>query len=304
MQRQFTYLFALNLLLSIALSVSAASQTYTTIDYPGAVFTLITDINDVGQIVGEYTFSTLGNRQGFLLSNGIFTSITYPSATFTRAVAINRYGDIVGDHQKTGNNNSGGNDYGYLLRGGVFTLIVFPQSDTTVPTAINDNGDIAGWYVNNAGTHGFVLHNGVYSSIDFPGSAAFTEVWKINNYGLIAGRYRSSTDRNYHLFTLGNGHFTSFPDVPGSMQTAPGNFSEDGGLNDAGDIAGHYCSAKPCSLGSLGTLHGFLLSGGSYAMFDYPGAVATLVFGLDSADDVVGVYQDSSGIYHGYVRRP
>jgi len=38
----------------------------------------------------------------------------------------------------------------------------------------------------------FLLRGGVYTSIDFPGSAAFTEVWKMNDYGEIAGRYWSS----------------------------------------------------------------------------------------------------------------
>lgn len=103
------------------------AATFTPIDFPGAVASIGTDINDSGQIVGEYTFSGLNDRQGFLLSNGVFTSITYPGATSTRAVGINSYGDIVGDHHKAGNNFGSGNDYGYLLRGGVFTSIQFPN---------------------------------------------------------------------------------------------------------------------------------------------------------------------------------
>src|SRR5438445_9487281 len=218
----FGAVLALCLVLGVVRKARASGPTFTTIDYPGAVASLGTDINDSGQIVGEYTFSGLGDRQGFLLSNGVFTSITYPDSTWTRAVAINRYGDIVGDHKKAGNNSGNGNDYGYLLRGDVFTSIVFPNSDSTVPTGINANGDIAGWYMDNAGTHGFLLRGGTYTSIDFPAAAAFTEVWKINDNGEIAGRYRSSTDRNYHVFVLNNGSFTSVPDVPGSVQTAPG----------------------------------------------------------------------------------
>jgi uncharacterized membrane protein len=307
MQSQVNKLCALafSLLLGLTLSTPAAGQTYTPIDYPGAVASLATDINDSGQIVGEYTFSGLGDRQGFLLSNGVFTSITYPGATLTRAVAINRYGDIVGDHNNSGNNGGSGNDYGYLLRGGVFTAIVFPNSESTVPTGINANGDIVGWYMDNVGTHGFLLRGGVYSSIDFPGSAAFTEVWKINDFGEIAGRYRSSTDSNYHLFVLNSGTFASVPDVPGGVQTAPGNYSEDGGLNNAGAIAGHYTSSKNCKLfTSVGCLHAFLLSGDVYTTIDYPAAVETLAFGLGNSNQVVGGYEDSNGRFHGYLRTP
>lgn len=56
----------------------AAGPTLTTVDFPGAVGALGTDINDSGQIVGQYTFSGLGDRQGFLLSDRVFTSISYP----------------------------------------------------------------------------------------------------------------------------------------------------------------------------------------------------------------------------------
>jgi uncharacterized membrane protein len=295
------YLLAFSLLLGLALSAPAAGQTYTTIDYPGAVATLGTDINDYGQIVGEYTFTDLAHRHGFLLSNGVFTSITFPGAVFTRAVGINRYGDIVGDYNK-GANSGNGQDYGYLLHGGVFTSIRFPNSDSTVPAGINANGDIVGWYLDKVGMHGFLLSGGTYTSIDFPGSAAYTQAWKINDNGEIAGRYTGTTDGKYHMFVLSNGSFTPIPDVPGAFETA---VVEDGGLNSAGHIVSQYCSSKFCALfTSVGALHGFLLSGGVYTTIDFPGATETLALGINSSDDVVGGYEDASGGFHGYLRTP
>lgn len=296
-------LFALSLALGItAKSLAGGGPTFTTIDFPGAVASLGTDINDSGQIVGEYTFSDLGHRQGFLLSKGVFTSITFPDATFTRAVGINRYGDIVGDHQEAGNNGGNGNDYGYLLRDGVFTQVVFPNSDLTIPAGINANEDIVGWYLDKKGMHGFLLSGGVYSSIDFPGAAAFTQAWKINDSGEIAGRYVGATDGKHHMFIFSNGGFTSIPDVPGAFETA---VVEDGGLNSAGHIVSQYFSSKGCDLfGTAGCLHGFVLSGGVYTTFDFPGATATTAFGLNSFDDIVGLYIDSSGRAHGYRRTP
>lgn len=299
----FGAVLAIWLVPSATHKVRAAGPTYTTIDCPGFPLTLPTDINDSGQIVGE-CLASLTIRQGFLLNNRVFTPIIFPGTTFTRAVAINRSGDIVGDYN-TGGNAGSGQDFGYLLRDGVFTSIRFPNSDTTVATGINANGDIVGWYINKIGTHGFLSQAGTYTSIDFPGAAAFTEAWKNNDHGEIVGRYRSSTDGKYHLFVLNNGAFTSVPDVPGSIETAPGAFSEDGGLNNAGDIAGNYCSHKSCALfTSVGDLHAFLLSGGVYTTIDFPGAVETLAYGVNSSDDVVGGYVDSSGKLHGYLRTP
>ncbi len=289
-----------------ALSSLANSQpagpTYTTIDYPGSPTTLAVDINDSGQIVGEYVYgTTLGQRGGFLLSYGVFTPIAYPGATFTRALGINRYGDIVGDHQKEGNNNGSGNQFGYLLKNGVFSNLQFPNSELTIACGINSTGDVVGWYNDNQGTHGFVLRAGVYTSIDFPGAAAFTQAWKINDSGEVVGRYTGANDGKYHIFILSNGIFTTVPDVPGSSETA---VLEVGGLNSAGDIVTQYCTGKQCGLGSVGDVHGFLLSGGVYTTFDFPNAGLTMALGINCYDVIVGGYQDSSGAYHGYLRTP
>jgi uncharacterized membrane protein len=296
-------MLAVSLLLGLTLSTVAAGQTYTTFDYPGAVASFGTDINDLGQIVGEYTFSDLSHRHGYLLRNGVFTSITFPGAVFTRAVAINRYGDIVGDYiLPNGDGKLNGQDFGYLLRGGVFTSIRFPNSDSTIPAGINANGDIAGWYLDNAGMHGFLLSGGIYSSIDFPSAAAYTQAWKVNDTGEIAGRYVGANDGKYHMFILNNGSYTAIPDVPGAFETA---VVEDGGLNNTGDIVSQYFSAKDCDLiKSAGCLHGFLWSGGVYTTFDFPGSRETMAFGINSSGQIVGPYQDAAGVFHGYLRTP
>ena len=288
-------------LLGLLIISPAVAQTYTTIDYPSAPNSFATDINDSGQIVGEYQYGASFGKQryGYLLSGGIFTPIIFPGSSFTRAVAINRYGDIVGDHAK-GVNNGNGQDYGYLLHNGVFTSIRFPNSDSTIPAGINSNGDIVGWYLDSVGTHGFLLSRGIYTSIDFPGSAAFTQAWKINDSGEIVGRYEDADDNKHHMFVLSNGDFAPVPDVPGAFDTA---VVEDGGLNNAGHIVSQYCSFKSCSLFN-GGIHGFLMSGALYTTFDPPGSIGTTAFGLDSFDDIVGAYVYANGTIHGYLRTP
>jgi uncharacterized membrane protein len=300
----FGAVLMLGLVLTIARKVRASGPAYTAIDYPGAVNgnSFATDINDRGQIVGEYQYGTdfSTQRYGYLRSHGTFAPIIYPGSLWTRAVAINRYGDIVGDWDEHVPNGKG-QDFGFLLRGGEYTLLQFPNSDSTIPAGINANGDIVGWYLDKVGMHGFLLSGGVYTSIDFPGSAAFTQAWKINDNGEIAGRYEGATDGKYHMFVYSNGIFTAVPDVPGAFETA---VVEGGGFNNVDDIVSQYCNVKSCSLFTPGTVHGFLLSGGVYTTFDPPGSIGTGAFGLDSFDDIVGAYVDSSGRVHGYLRTP
>jgi uncharacterized membrane protein len=298
-----SYPLAFGLMVWLQLTTSAAAQSYTTIDYPGSPNSFLTDISDCGQIVGEYQYgSSFGTeRYGYVYSDGTFTPVIFPGSLWTRAVAINCSGDIVGDYV-IGKFGGNGKDFGFLLHSGVYTTIRFPDSDSTIPAGINTDGDIVGRYLDKVGMHGFLLSAGVYSSIDFPGSAAFTQAWKINDAGEIAGRYIATTDGKNHMFVLRNGFFTAIPDVPEAFETA---VVEDGGLNNAGHIVSQYCSAKKCNLFSYpGTVHAFFLSGGVYTTFDPPGSIGTTAFGLNSLDQIVGVYLDSSGVVHGYLRMP
>src|SRR6266852_1493694 len=163
----FGVVLAMGLALGVGRKVRAAGPTFKTIDFPGAPNSFATDLNDSGQVVGEYQYGTSfgTQRYGYLLSDSVFTSIIFPGSTWTRAVGINRYGDIVGDYIiSNGDGTPSGHDFGYLLRGGVFTQIRFPNSDSTIPAGINANGDIVGWYLDKTGTHGFLLRGGVYTS--------------------------------------------------------------------------------------------------------------------------------------------
>jgi len=68
---------------------------YTTINFPGSVFTFAGGGNVENNIAGIYT-DTAGSSHGFLLSNGSYMSFDYPGAVFTEATGINALGVIVG----------------------------------------------------------------------------------------------------------------------------------------------------------------------------------------------------------------
>jgi uncharacterized membrane protein len=300
-------LFGLSLVLAVTAKSLASGLTFTTIDYPGAVGTIATGINFKGTIVGDFcsTDCTPHERaHGYILSQGTFTQFDFPDSDFTRPLGINDAGKIVGFYREV----ASGLDHGFLLSGGSFTSIDFPGASQTHAIGIDLAGDIFGGYCHGGNScyfpgesvHGFLLSKGVFTTIDFPG-AIFTEVWGHDRTGQIAGRYQDARGV-FHIFLLSNGSFTSI-DFPGAAETAPGWYAQAGGINAVGNIASGYCAAEPC-LNPSSSAHGFLLIGGSYTTIDFPGGAGTIALGVNSSDEVVGFYGDSSGAPHGFLRTP
>jgi len=286
-------------------SAVAAHPTFTTFDYPGAIFTDGVGINRAGDIVGHYVDAT-GIDHGYLLRKGIFTTIDFPGSEGGHVHGINDAGDIVGQY-------FAGNKYhGFLLSSGVYTAIKFPGARNTRANGINSAGDIVGTYVekkdndipgNNDGrTHGFLLTCGVFRTIDFP-DAHYTEAWRINDRGQVVGRYKKYGTHVY-LLDLTTGNFTTI-DFPGATETAGEDFTQMGGLNNKGDIASGYCnSTSDCGLDSFGALHGFLLKGDSFTSLDVPGAAGTVSFGINDRGQIVGGYTDANLQIHAFLRTP
>jgi uncharacterized membrane protein len=188
--------------------------TFTTIDPPGSVFSNALGLNRRGEIVGRYCTvlpCMPETRHGFLLSGGEFWGIDVPGAAGTGAWGINDNGEIVGGYQGTD-----GKSHVYLLREGQFTTIDFPGAVDTAPTGdkggINFRGDIVSYYcafepcsLDNDSEHGFLLSNGEFTTIDFPGGHA-TAGFGINARGDIVGPYNDAS---------GNGHgFLLNPEEP------------------------------------------------------------------------------------------
>src|SRR5437763_5619440 len=132
---------AVSVLAMVAISTARANADgpgrFTTIDYPGAVFTQALGINPSGDIVGSYVDS--GNvEHGFLLRNGAFTSFDYPTAVWTEGWSILPSGDIGGQYglpDKT--------THGFRLRKGTLTAIDVPNQPNTLPATINPTGTLS-----------------------------------------------------------------------------------------------------------------------------------------------------------------
>ncbi len=113
--------------------------------------------------------------------------------------------------------------------------------------AINDFNVVVGLYYRNDSSlgHGFVLVDGRYIMIDFPGAAgkSGTQCNGINNLGEIVGPYSDVYD-HLHGWILSGGKFTQI-DYPGAPD------SECDGINDFGTLVGQYTDSN-------GLTHGYI----------------------------------------------
>jgi uncharacterized membrane protein len=167
---------------------------FTQIDYPGAAITTARGINNAGDITGRH-FDQLGRESGFILKDGTFVNVHIPLGFSTDVWLAEDNGRVmVGDAAMRPDFGL----HGYVRNGpGDFQLIDFPG--LSVPCSavrwINERGDMVGAfaYINaidecysGPPTHGFLLRQGEYTAIDFPGSTS-TTVFGINDDGVTVG---------------------------------------------------------------------------------------------------------------------
>ena len=165
----------------------AFPQSFTTIDVPGAAFTVASGINNRGRIVGSY------DGHGFLLDKGTFTTIDVAGALETHALGINDRGEIVGFFNKMYLGRLGELRFqgGFLLDKGTFTTIEV-GAPLTEATGMNNRGQIVGFFPTN-GIHGpflgFLLDGDRDTFIVIDIGAAGTHALGINDRGEIVGFY-------------------------------------------------------------------------------------------------------------------
>jgi hypothetical protein len=172
----------------------------------------------------------------------------------------------------------------------------------TFPSGINSALAIVGFYADaNGAFHGFLRSpGGTFTTLDAPGAGtgAFqgTQGENINSKSEIAGDYIDSNSVFHGLLRSPGGDYTTY-DAPGAGTGAgQGTFpSALSGLTDTEATTGNCVDAN-------NVYHGFLRSAdGSFATFDPPGSVQTLVVGLSSNETVAGEYIDSTGL-HAFLR--
>jgi parallel beta-helix repeat protein/probable HAF family extracellular repeat protein len=271
--------------LALAAAPLAALDNIRTIDYPGAVNTRATGINDAGDIVGFYA-DAAQKTHAFLLKQGKFTSLDFAGSTATQASAINSAGDIAGYYMY-----DDGLQHSFLYSAGTFTKIDVPGANFTGALGLNDNREVVGHtQFPGESMKGFLWKQGQYSVFTYPETNTMACAFGNNASGDTVGHWRDpgGTIRGY---LLRNGRYVSF-EFPG----AKGTMIDTGGVSLSGDVVGPYTAAD-------GKTYGFLYSRGTFSTIAVPGAVATQARKINNLGDISGFYQDSAGVFHGFVAR-
>lgn len=158
-----------------------ANGTYTTVDVPGAVSTVVNGLNDLGDLVGDYT-NPDGSIHGFLwLHTGTITNLDNARAAVTIPMGVNKSMNVVGQadgysfrysnqkfylvtvHSGPGCANCNGlsgiansglmvgfafkNDFwvGFLKAGSDFDFFPHFNDGDSFTDAVNSKGDIVGY---------------------------------------------------------------------------------------------------------------------------------------------------------------
>ncbi len=213
---------------------------FTTYDIPGAFSTIVSRINDRGQIVGDYfeteeTFAQ-GIKRGFLLDAGRLVRIDAPGASSTEVVGIDNLGRLVGEAYDATTAS------GYLWQRGRFTTITGPGNTQAGTSDINERGQICGSYADalEAPTQGYLLDRGAYTTIN-AFDETLTQVFGLDIRGRVVGYTAAGFDLADPIGLVGargflrdtKGRVTRI-DVPGAPRTLVL------GMNDLGQIVGAY----------------------------------------------------------------
>jgi hypothetical protein len=301
MTKVFRFFAICTITIAFATLSIASAQTYTQVDFPGAILTeLAGGPNPEGTSVGLWQ-DTGGVLHGFsVTAKGVFTSFDPPGSIFTAPGFISPQGVIVGEYL-----DSGFVSHGFILKKGQYTTVDAPGAAGTTLSGINPSGEISGSTCtdpacgntgNSNTSHSFVLskRGGTFTVFDPPGATS-SSASTVSPSGSVVGFYTDTVGELFHGYLLKNGTYTTI-DFPGALY---GTFA--GGGNPENDVTGAYNYTSSCTA-DCG--HAFVLSNGVYTSFDYPGATFSEGTGINPASVIVGLFVDSSNSVHGFVRTP
>jgi uncharacterized membrane protein len=250
---------------------------FTSFDPSGSVGTFPVGINNNGLIAGQY-IDAEGMVHTFLLRDGKYTIVDVPGAAYTLASQPNMQGQVALAYL-------GPPDYYFhqaLYSKGEFTFLPDAPGQLNVsPAGLNSDGHISGvvWSDDTATVqHGYVWDGATFSIYDHPNTdIPFTVPWGINNQGLIVGQYNTSDGVIHGFLKSGDAYFDVIVGTYGDVATNPFGFG--------------------CS-------HGFMFWKQTYMTFDYPDAQVSYAMGVNDKNQIVGLYVDTAGNYHGYLATP
>jgi hypothetical protein len=229
-----------------------AQRDFLNENFPGAVQTQVTGINDRGITVGfwsaQNTASMSNSNFGFYWQNGRFRTVNFPtgdnaSPPVSQLLGVNDSDIAVGFYTNGQGSNRG---YEYNIRTRQFTRVTVPGAASGVngpsltAAAINNNGDVAGFYSKTSSqVDAFLkLRNGRFLTLAYPG-ASMTQAFGVNDSDEVVGAYTTGSGNSAvtHGFVWRGGKFAAI-NIPGGSSTTVN------GINDENDLVGFYTDAK------------------------------------------------------------
>jgi hypothetical protein len=283
-------LMALAALIATAPSTTRAEViNITSFSLPGTVRTTIQDVNNVGQIVGDFRSAPGRFIEPFIhdLNTGTTTTFTIPDSTNIVAAGINDLGHVVGLFRSATDNTL---VRGFLNDGSTISVIQVPGSPNTYPIRIRNDGLIVGRFDDAGGfRQGFFYDGTTFTPYAVPGALS-TEIDAITSTGTFIGNYRDASGRSLGFIDDGT-TFTTLA-VPGA-----GGFTNAFDINESGLIIGSFVD-------SLNRTLGFAYLGGRYTTFGVSnpggGLFDTYALGVNDFGKIVGFYFDENGVQRGF----
>jgi hypothetical protein len=224
-----------------------------------------------------------------------FVNIDVPGAFSTSPQGINASGDVSGTFVDLPNKHF----HGFIMHGGsvaAIDTINYPGADYTDVRGIGPDGTVVGTFASNseeaAAFHGFKrTPDGTFSIVRDP-NRLYEIPQRILPDGTILGcGHNHDTMESMHGIIVRGGEATEL-DQPWSMNN--GATTASGKL-----IVGLFTdfTQQPS-----GVQKAYTIENGVFMPFMVPQSIFTTAWDVNPRGDIVGVYRDASGVFHGYVR--
>jgi hypothetical protein len=183
-----------------------------------------------------------------------------------------------------------------LLRQGSKQIVISdPKGAYTQCTGLGSNGGVVGFYgaSSNPPYQAFAYLNGAYADV-LPSlaNAVYGNLLNaVSPNGLMAGTYDPAAQQTYTIFvTYGTAYYV----VP----LPPDDFIlQATGINDSAMLVGqaYYITMRGDDTIS------YLFAGATQSEIAFPGSVVTYAYNINDKGDVVGYYENSDRIAHGFI---
>lgn len=217
------------------------------VDYPNAADTVVTSLNNTGDVIGYYV-DTQGKIAAFLWWENVW--FVYEDQHAGKSNAVTELFGINDAGIGVGFSKNGPTDFAVKLNDltGRFYTIKTPHGEGAVATGISGLGHIVGFLKKSKGYVGMLIRNGVMTEFSYPHSTS-TQALGVTTYDRVVGSY-VDTKGATHGFMVTN------PAGKAPVWQSIDDPNAKGGtvvsaINVHDDIVGYYIDAS-------GNNHGFL----------------------------------------------